>query len=207
MDTTPLPEQLLARARDGETAALGQLLDLYRNYLQLLARTQIDLHLRSRFSASDLVQEAMLDACHDFEQFRGRTEAELLAWLRRILLHNLANAVEKQVLTQKRSVRREVSLDTRTRLEQSLNQVEAALVRSASSPSAHAQRREAAAILADQLAQLKPEHQEVIVLRNLEGLSFEEVAERMGRSGGAIRKLWLRALEQLKQLLEREDLI
>ena len=119
----------------------------------------------------------------------------------------LVRPAGQEQVARERSVRREVSRDTRTRLEQSLHQVEAALVRSASSPSAHAQRREAAAILADQLAQLKPEHQEVIVLRNLEGLSFEEVAERMGRSGGAIRKLWLRALEQLKQLLEQEDLI
>jgi RNA polymerase sigma-70 factor (ECF subfamily) len=44
-------------------------------------------------------------------------------------------------------------------------------------------------------------------LRNLEGLSFEEVARRMGRTSGAIRALWLRALDRLRQLLKKEDLI
>jgi RNA polymerase sigma-70 factor (ECF subfamily) len=85
--------------------------------------------------------------------------------------------------------------------------MEAALVSPWSSPSDQAQRRELAAILADQLARLKPEYREVIVLRNLEGLAFEEVARRMGRTAGSVRMLWLRALDRLKQLLEKEDLI
>ena len=65
------PERLLPLARAGNTQALGQLLELYRNYLKLLARSQVDLHLRSRADASDLVQETFLDACRDFHQFRG----------------------------------------------------------------------------------------------------------------------------------------
>ena len=109
---------------------------------------------------------------------------------------------------QKRSMRREVPLDRRlAALERSSERVDAALVSHWSSPSAQAERRELAAILADQLARLKPEHRDVLVLRNLEGLSFEEVAQRMQRTPGAVRMLWLRALDRLRQLLEREDLI
>ena len=204
----PNPETLLAEARQGRRESLGRLLELYRNYLYLLARTQIDIHLQARVSPSDLVQEALLEAYRDFGQFRGKTEKELLGWLRRILVHNLSRFVEKEMRAQKRSMRREVPLDRRLAdLERSSERVDAALVSHWSSPSAQAERRELAAILADQLARLKPEHRDVLVLRNLEGLSFEEVARRMQRTPGAVRMLWLRALDRLRQLLEREDLI
>jgi RNA polymerase sigma-70 factor (ECF subfamily) len=205
----PTAEQLLTRCRGpGGREALGGLLQLYRNYLHLLARTQIDLHLRARVDPSDVVQEALLEAYRDFAQFRGESEAELLAWLRRILVHNLAQLAERHLRAQKRSARREVSLQQRLAdLEESSARFDAALASPGSSVSARVLRRERAALLADQLARLKPDYREVIVLRNLEGLPFEEVARRLGRAPGAVRMLWLRALDQLKQLLEQEDLI
>jgi RNA polymerase sigma-70 factor (ECF subfamily) len=76
-----------------------------------------------------------------------------------------------------------------------------------SSPSAQAQRREASAILANTLVQLPEEHREVLVLRNYDGLSFEEVARHMGRTPGAVRLLWVRALDRLRRLLKEEDVI
>jgi RNA polymerase sigma-70 factor (ECF subfamily) len=202
------PEQLLAEARDGRAGALGDLLELYRNYLTLLARTQIDMHLQGRASASDVVQETFLDACRDFARFRGSNEAELLAWLRQVLVCNLGRLVQQQVLAQKRSVRREVSLERRLAdLDESSARIEAALVGRQSSPSASAQRRERIALLADQLARLPDDYREVIVLRNLEGLAFDEVARRMGRSAGAVRILWVRAVDRLRQQLEGEELL
>jgi len=203
----PGVEQLLAAARTGGEAELGRLLELYRNYLHLLARTQIDLHLQGRASASDLVQETFLDACRDFEQFRGGTEPELLAWLRRILVFNLARMVQQQVGTKKRDIRREVSLHQYARrLDRSSAHFEAALLGRHSSPSEQAQRRERAALVADQLARLPKQYREILVLRNLEGLPFADVAQRMGRSEGAVRVLWVRALDRFRQLLEKEDL-
>ena len=202
----PDPDALLADARRGQADALGALLELYRNYLHLLARTQIDLHLRGRASASDAVQEAFLQACANFGQFRGQSEKELLAWLRRILVNALAKVVEKQVKAKKRDVRREVSVDRLMRqMENSSAAFEAALVSRSGSPSARAERREQAALVADQLARLPASYREVIVLRNLEGLSFEEVARRMGRTAGAVRILWLRALDRLRQMQPGEE--
>jgi RNA polymerase sigma-70 factor (ECF subfamily) len=64
-----------------------------------------------------------------------------------------------------------------------------------------------AAVLADHLAQLPADYREVIILRHLEGLAFEEVARRLDRSAGAVRILWLRALDRLRKLLKLEDLI
>jgi RNA polymerase sigma-70 factor, ECF subfamily len=204
----PDPEQLLAEARCGRGESLGRLLELYRNYLALLARTQIDLHVQGRVDASDLVQETFLDACRDFGQFRGTSELEWVAWLRKVLVYNLARVMQQQVMAEKRAARREVSLDQHlAALERSSGAIEAALAGRHSSPSGQAQRRERAAVVANHMACLPADYREVIVLRNLEGLRFAEVAQRMGRSAGAVRILWVRAVDQLRQLLEAEELV
>jgi RNA polymerase sigma-70 factor (ECF subfamily) len=193
------PEQLLGQARVGCTDALGRLLELYRNYLRLLARTQIDLTLRVRLDASDLVQETLLEAFRDFRHFTGNTEKELVAWLRRILVRNLADQV-KHHKAQVRNWRRQESLEAI--LARSSSAVEQALSKGISTPSAQAARREQAVLLANALAQLPPDYREVIVLRNLEHLKFDEIAARLGRSAGAVRMLWSRALEKLGYLME-----
>ena len=90
-------DQLIAEARRGVPDRLGQLLDTYRNYLELLAKTQIDDKLRARISPSDLVQETMLGACRDFAHFRGHNERQLLAWLRQILINRLHVFVQHHV--------------------------------------------------------------------------------------------------------------
>src|SRR5438270_6676916 len=183
--TMPGPNEmdnLLSKARQGDRESLGVMLELYRNYLRLLARTQLDLHLQTRANPSDIVQETFLEAYSHFPQFRGHSERELRGWLRRILIHRLARLVEKQVVAQKRTVSREVPLEPMRRLlHDSTESFDRALVSQASSPSMHAERRELAAVVADQLARLTPAHRDVIIFRNLEGLAFDEVARRMNR--------------------------
>jgi RNA polymerase sigma-70 factor (ECF subfamily) len=85
--------------------------------------------------------------------------------------------------------------------------METALVSRYSSPSSHARCRERAACLADQLARLPADYRDVLILRNLEGLPFAEVARRMGRTAGAVRILWVRAVDQLRRLLQAEELL
>ncbi len=199
-------EQLLGEARQGQLEPLGQLLQLYRNYLNILATAQLDHRLRRRMSASDLVQEAMLAAHRDFGKFRGASEREFLAWLRQILINCLHHAFETHVKAQRRDVRCEISIDQAGRaLDRSAANFAHALADPGPSPSAPARQRERAAALADQLAKLRPEYREVIVLRNLQGLSFEEIAARMDRKTGAVRMMWLRAIEKFKQVYEPID--
>jgi RNA polymerase sigma-70 factor (ECF subfamily) len=193
------PEALLERARADDPAALGRLLELYRNYLRLQARTLIGRTLRVRVDPSDLVQETFLEAARDFGSFGGSTEAELLAWLRQILIRNLADEVRRHQADM-RDVRREESLEAL--LEQSRQAAEQALAQAASTPSAQARRREEAVILADALEALPADYREVILLRHVERLRFDEIAARMNRSSGAVRMLWTRALERLHGLLE-----
>jgi RNA polymerase sigma-70 factor (ECF subfamily) len=200
--------ELLARARAEHGAELGRLLELYREYLHALARTQLNSRLQGLVNPSDLVQETFLEACRDFGRFQGTTEAQWRAWLRRILVHNLATLFEKQVLAAKRDRRRQAPLPEPFGLPQDAKaQARAALISPLSSPSSQAQRREATAVLAEHLTRLAGPYREVLQLRNLEGLPFEEVAQRMGRTPGAVRVLWLRALDQLRQRLKREDIL
>lgn len=198
---------LIGEAKAGEGDARGELLGLYRNYLSILATTQLNPRLRRRLAASDLVQETMLAAHRDFAKFRGGSERELLAWLRQILIHSLHHAVDMHLKARKRDVRYEVSLESvGARLDQSAARLENALVDRGQSPSAQAQARERSVALADQLAQLKPDYRDVIVLRNLQGLSFDEIARRMDRKVGAVRMLWLRAIDKFKQVYQHRDI-
>jgi RNA polymerase sigma-70 factor (ECF subfamily) len=198
-DPNELPELLLGRARAGDVTSLGQLLELYRHYLRLLARTQIDGGLRLRVDPSDLVQETLLEAYRDFPNFAGKTEKVLMAWLRRIMARNLTDQIRRQ-RAKGCDWRRQESLEAL--LDRSSTEVQEALAGSISTPSVHASRRERAVLLADALARLPPEYREVIQLRNLQRLPFEIIAERMNRSSGAVRMLWARALEKLNHLMQ-----
>src|SRR5258708_22869846 len=95
VSTTPDPEDLLRQARTGNAAALGQLLELYRNYLELLARLQIGRRLQGKADAADLVQEAFLAAHSHFAQFQGASVGKLAGWLRQIMASRLAKLIRR----------------------------------------------------------------------------------------------------------------
>lgn len=191
-------EMLLVRVRAGDRAALDELLLAYRNYLHLLARLQINMNVAEPIDPSDLVQETLLDAFRAFGQFVGKSERQWVAWLRRILVHNLADELKAQ-RRHRRDVQRSQSLEAE--MERSADQVDQTLAGSVSTPSAQASQKERSVLLADALSRLPADYREVIVLRQLEGRSFDEVARRMDRTQGAARKLWARALEHLKKEL------
>jgi RNA polymerase sigma-70 factor (ECF subfamily) len=193
--------RLIDEAHRHAPGALDRLLESYRNYLRLLARTGIDTSLRGKADPSDLVQETLLKAHQHFDQFHGETEAELVAWLRRILTRNLADLVRRFKAAGARMVFREQSLDD---LHSATSRAVLSLVAPNShSPSQSAQRRELSLVLADALAELAPDYREVVVLRTLESREWDDVARAMGRSPGAVRLLWARALKKLRPLIER----
>ncbi len=199
--------QLLEIAKRVGPSALGLLLELYRNYLRILARSQLSPELLPRATASDVVQDTFLEAYRDFVQFRGNTPAEFVAWLRRILVRNIARLVEHHLITQKRDVRKEVSLDAIAKaFDQSTCRLDQVLGAAVQSQSDRVQSSERAALVADHLAKLPSQYREVLVLRHLEELPFEEVAERIGKTAGAARMLWIRAIDRLRESLTAEGM-
>lgn len=193
--------ELIRRCRAGEAQAREALFDRYRAYLRILAEGQLGRHLRAKCDASDIVQQTLLEAHRDFPTFQGAQEPELLGWLRRILAHNLFNEARRFTAKQ-RDTAREISLDqVQGGLEQSSMALGRCLPDQGPSPSQLATQREAAVHLADTLAQLPERYQTVIVLRIFEGMSAEEVAERMETSPGAVRMLQMRALTMLREIM------
>jgi RNA polymerase sigma-70 factor (ECF subfamily) len=203
--TAEMPTSDLIRScRQGDEAARDQLFARYRHYLWLLAQAQIGGRLRTRCDPSDLVQQTLLEAFRDFAGFTGAHEAELLAWLRQILAHNLFNEARHQG-AQRRDAARQVSLEEiQAGLDQSSMTLGKCLAANTPSPSQAAGEREAAVQLADKLACLPKDYQTVLLLRVFEGLPAEHVAQRMGRTAGAIRMLQLRALTALREMMEKE---
>lgn len=198
MTTPPTPSQvLLQQFREGDNRAGDELLRRHQPWLKFLARREIDTRYRGKFDASDIVQQALLEAVRDMPQFEGQTEEEFRAWLRTILTHVLAHEFRRYGGTQKRDVTQEVSMNES--LLRSSEWLSEALAGSVSSPSFQAARHEQELLLADVLTRLPDDYREVIVLRNLEGLSHEDIAQRMGRGVGAVRMLWVRALARLRQ--------
>lgn len=197
-------EQLIQRARCGDNVARGEIWIQYSHYLNLLARLNLGRKIRTKVSHSDVVQETFLQADKNLANFRGTTEKELMAWLRKILATQIAQHVRRYD-SQKRDV--DLEQTVADQLDRSSEHFTAWLADSASSPSMRAARRERESLLADCLAQMKPAHREVIILHSLEDLSFEEVGARMDRSTDAVKKLWVRALTKLRAALRDQGTV
>jgi RNA polymerase sigma-70 factor (ECF subfamily) len=194
------PEFLLVMAKAGDGAALGQLLERYRNYMGLLVRLQVGRRLRSKVDVDDLLQEIWLEIHRKIALFRGCSEREFLTWVRRVIGSILANQIRHYIGTKGRDLRLERALTDE--LDQSSRAMNGSLVAPESSPSQQAVRREQAVLLADALQDLPEDYREVIILRQLEGLSFPDVARRVGRTEDSVKNVWLRALARLRRALE-----
>jgi len=195
---------LLHRACGGDGNALQELLCQCRPYIHLLVRSRTARPLRGRVDSSDMVQETQLRAARHIHQFQGRTEAEWLAWLARIAEREVVRQLRQHLGAQKRAVGREQPLVNAVDSQDGLSRLEA-WGQAQSSPSQAMLRDERALQLARALAGLPDDYREVLVLRHVEGLPFADVAARLGRSEGAARVLWTRALKRLRDALHAEE--
>lgn len=203
---TSRTDLLLARAKAGDAQAIDALFSLYQNYVRLLATTHFRSKLRARVSASDIVQDTFLKAHRGFGDFRGTTGGEFVVWLRSILSRQIQTLYEQHVTTQSRDVRRELSLEeVGNWIDRSTVKLEAVLVASDLSPGTDLQNHERTLRVADAIARLSVDHREVLLLRSIEELGYNEIAQQMQRSTGAVRMLWLRAIESLRDELSEEE--
>jgi RNA polymerase sigma-70 factor (ECF subfamily) len=181
----------------GSLLADAQVLERCREYLYLLARLRLGPQLRGKVEPSDVVQQTLLRAYEKREQFRGQSREELLAWLRQILLHQLAEQA-RRFGTEARDVARERALEG---LGDSSSGLAGGLAASQSSPSQRLARKEQLARLAEALACLPADQRRAVELHYLQGLPVAEVGQRLGRSRAAVVGLLFRGLKKLRLLL------
>jgi RNA polymerase sigma-70 factor (ECF subfamily) len=193
------PESLLILAKAGCGPALVRLLNRYRKLLTEQARGRVGRRLRVKLDIEDLLQEVSLQAHRNIGKFRGSTEGEFLCWLRKILDKILLNLVRYYYGTRRRDLRQERRISAEG--DDSSRSLDRSLVAPHTSPTQQAARHERDARLADAIRTLPTRYREVIVLRQIEGLSFPEVARRLGRTEDSVKNMWVRALNRLRALV------
>jgi RNA polymerase sigma-70 factor (ECF subfamily) len=170
----------------------------FRSYLRVLAELHLGQAARGKVDPSDVLQDTMLEAHKKRHQFRGRTEAEMAAWLRAMLACNLADAA-KALRRGKRDVARERSLEAA--IHQSSARLEAWLVAAQASPSERLDRHEAVLELLDALTALPSAQRRALVMRHCQGYSLAQIAEELDRTPTAVAGLLKRGLATLRTIL------
>lgn len=176
--------------------------DRFRSYLRLLARMQLDERLRSKLDPSDIVQQTLLQAHRAMSDFRGKSDAEMAAWLRQILARNLAHAV-RDFGRDKRNVNRERSVQAA--VDASSARLEAWLAAEQSSPSQKAQRNEQVLQLCYALEHIPESQREAVQLHYWQGCTLAEIAERLDRTPAAAAGLLKRGMRKLRELMQEGD--
>jgi RNA polymerase sigma-70 factor (ECF subfamily) len=194
-------EASICSARAGSFSAVGKLLDFYRGFLLSVANGELSAELAQKVAPSDLVQETCFQAARGFLRFEGKTEGELKAWLRQILLNNVRDAERRFRRADKRDCSREVPIDTHGHGSEWLTQ----LATTDATPSNQVAQAEIKAILATEIRTLSQEQRAVVQLRSFEGLSFEEVGQAIGKSADAARKIWARTIDELADRMPRDE--
>lgn len=176
-------------------------LERFRDYLRLLTQMQVGLRWKRWLDPSDLVQQTLLEAYRQRDQYRGQGDRALGAWLRAILARNVADAIRAQG-RQKRDVARVRSLEAD--LESSSARLGAWLAAEQSTPSQQAMRHEQAVLVADALARLPQSQRQALVLHYWQDRSLAEIAAHLDRTTDAVAGLLKRGLKNLRVLLKTD---
>jgi RNA polymerase sigma-70 factor (ECF subfamily) len=170
----------------------------YRGFLTILARAHWDDALVGWGDPSDLVQQTLLEAHQKREQFTGTTAAAFAAWLKAMLVHNMADAIRARHAG-KRDDGRVRSLEAE--IDASSARLGAILASRDPSPSSQMAAVEQVTALADALTQLPADQFEAVMLHHLRGLPLKAVAAGMNRSKESVAGLLRRGLVRLRVLM------
>jgi RNA polymerase sigma-70 factor (ECF subfamily) len=192
---------LLQQIRAGARQAIDQLFDRHQAYLRRLVDLRLDPRLRSRLDASDVVQDAHLEALHRLSAYLDRPALPFRLWLRQIACDRAAKARRHHLGTARRALTREVTLP-----EQSSLILARQLLASGSTPSQRLDQRELAQRVRQAVAQLPDADGELVMMRHFEGLSNREVAYLLGLDPATASKRHGRAMLRLHRLLFQSGL-
>ncbi|MFO0942969.1 MAG: sigma-70 family RNA polymerase sigma factor [Pirellulales bacterium] len=195
---TDLPE-LIAKARAGDQESIGRVFEMLRPYLLQIANEELDPKLRQKAGGSDIVQQTLLEAGQAIHGFDGDSPDAFVAWIRRILLNNVANH-RRHFQTEMRNIDREIRLSGEGSSAVKLDDVA-----SAAGNSGNIRKQEELALVAKAIQFISNDYRQVIFFRNEEKRSFLEIGTLMNRTEEAARKLWARAIESLKFEIDKLD--
>ena len=196
-------QRLVALAKDGDEPALNQLCAVYGPRVLWTIRLRMGKELRSKLESMDLVQDALFSALRDLGEFTYKNEGDFLRWLSKIAENRLRDHLDK-LHADKRDIRKEVRLKSYQPSSDNSSFAAAVGPVDATTPSVVLSRKEEYDALERAMDALKPEYREVIILTRIEGLSYQEVADRLGKSSEAVRKLLARALAALTSTFESD---
>ncbi|MHC4244497.1 MAG: sigma-70 family RNA polymerase sigma factor [Planctomycetota bacterium] len=193
--------QLVTLAKDGDGSALDQLCRVYSERVRWMMRFRMNKEVRSKLESTDLAQDALIHALQGLGDFTYKNEGDFIRWLSKIAQNAFLDNVDK-LYADKRDIRKEIPFrasgqNTGDRLLGVPVPIET------TTPSVIMSKREDLAKLEKAIDALKPEYREVIVLTKIEGLSYKEIGQRLGKSSDAIRKLVSRAMTAMISAFER----
>ena len=172
-------KKLIELARQGDRGAFDELADLHQPRIEALVRQRLGEPLKGVVEPQDIVQETLLRAFRSLAEFEWQGDHSFFGWLAGISNH--------------------VVLEQAKRLKfRNAGLLEDDLAGSTTSRATALRREERFDRLEKALESLSPEYREVVLLARVERLPLTEVAEKMGRSHGAVRQLLWRALKDLK---------
>ena len=182
----------------GETQDFESVFRRYRGYLRFLAETKLDRRLRPKIDPSDVVQETMMQAFRAWDDLRGGSEGERLAWLRQILIRTLLHAV-RDFGRAKRDVAREQPLVWVA--DQSSTCLEALCVADLTSPSQLAVRAEELLRVVDALQELPEPQRGAVLAFYWQGRSLADIGNELHRTAPAVAGLIYRGVKRLNAQL------
>ncbi len=188
-------QQLVALAKDGNNSALNQLCNVYGERVRRIVRLRMGKELRPKLDSMDLVQDAFVSALGGLKDFTYKNEGDFLRWLSRIAQNALRDNLDK-LHADKRDIRKEVRLGgygptTSDRFAGVPGPIDT------TTPSVIMSRKEDLDKLENAIDELKPEYRKVIVLAKIDGLSYNQIGERLGKSADAVGHLLSRAMVAL----------
>jgi RNA polymerase sigma-70 factor (ECF subfamily) len=192
---------LLEKARAGDQVALNELFARYRNRLRHMVDLRIDRQLQARVDASDVIQEAYVDAVSRWTEYLREPSYPLLLWLRLLVGERLLKLHRQHLGTQMRDAALEVSIYRGALPAASSAALAAQLLGKHTSPTQAVVRAERMIRVQDALNALDPIDREVLCLRHFEELTLVETALSLGIQEAAAAKRYVRALRRLKAAL------
>ena len=198
-EITPDSEEtrcLLQQAQGGDRSAFERLFDRHRSYLVGVVASRMDPKMGGRVDASDVVQEAQLEAFRRLPDYLARKPMPFRLWLRKTAQERLIMARRQHLEARERSMRREVSLPERSSLF-----LAQPFLAPGSTPSRQLHRHELARRVSQAVSRLPEADQEILLLRTYEGLSNQEVAYLLDLDPATASKRHGRAVLRLHRLL------